>query len=143
MKDSNEIIGYIEPACKNPAWILYVTNKGDAMLYKNRGPKGELLGEPIRVSAQKKPKVRVWCIGPDQTEYYAAHSFKELRNFYVELVGEEQTKEDFKAHCKEVSQSCLDDEFKFNREGETITTTWCELIEECDSLPNQISTGYN
>jgi hypothetical protein len=51
--DGNGTIGYIEPACDNPQWILWFTNHGDAILYTSREPSGGVLGEPIRVKARK------------------------------------------------------------------------------------------
>lgn len=49
--DSNGTIAWAEPACENPAWILWFTNKGDLILYTKRDAKGGVLGEPIRVKA--------------------------------------------------------------------------------------------
>lgn len=49
--DGNAVIGYVEPACDNPRWILWFTKKGDALLYRDREPTGGVIGEPIRVSA--------------------------------------------------------------------------------------------
>jgi hypothetical protein len=51
-EDSNAELGYIQPACDNPQWILYFTVKGDAYLYTRREASGALLGEPIRVKAR-------------------------------------------------------------------------------------------
>lgn len=50
-KDTNECIGYVEPVGKCPAWILYFTNKGDAIFYAKRGPNGAVKGTPVRVKA--------------------------------------------------------------------------------------------
>jgi hypothetical protein len=87
--------------------------------------------------------VRVWCIGPDETEYYAAHDEAELRQMYVEMVGEEQTVEDFAAHYQEVPQSAMDVEFDWTDEdGVRGKTTWRKQINEA-YVPCQVSTGYN
>jgi hypothetical protein len=87
--------------------------------------------------------VRVWCIGPDSTEYYAAHDEAELRKMYVEMVGEEQAAEDFAAYCVEVPQSAMDEPFDWTDEdGRRIKTTWRKQINDA-YVPCQISTGYN
>lgn len=49
--DGNCILGWIEPAKKNPSWILWFTKKGDAILYTKRGPTGAIEGDPINVKA--------------------------------------------------------------------------------------------
>lgn len=103
------------------------------MTEKN-GAKEKIMNEPV---------VRIWCIGPDGTEYFAAHSRKELIKMYIEMVGREQQEEDFAAHCEEVPQSCLDDEFDWtDEEGRKVKTTWRKQIE-CALIPGQISTSYN
>jgi hypothetical protein len=52
-KDDNATIGYVQPACKNPQWILWFTKKGDGILYTEREPSGAVIGEPIRIYALK------------------------------------------------------------------------------------------
>ena len=51
------ILGYIEPACDNPQWILWFDQKGDAQLYTQREyskeHKGAVIGEPIRIKARE------------------------------------------------------------------------------------------
>lgn len=54
--DGNSIIGYIEPAGKQPSWIAWFTKKGDLILYTQRsyldGANGAVIGEPIRVNSK-------------------------------------------------------------------------------------------
>ena len=85
--------------------------------------------------------IRVWQIGPDGTEYYAAHSEQEMREYYLNIVGREMGEEDLRDYFEEVTG--LDIEFDFNDDGEKKRTTWRKLAEKCDELPCQISTGYN
>ena len=86
--------------------------------------------------------VRVWCIGADRTEMYAAHSEEELRTMYVEMVGEDQTVEDFAEYCEELSPEEMDAEIDFNDDGKIIKTTW-RKVAEGGRVPAQISTSYN
>jgi hypothetical protein len=88
-------------------------------------------------------QIRVWQIGPDGTEYYAAHSEEELRAWYVKAVGEKQAAEDF-AEFWEVPASKMDEEFEFNDGGEIRKTTWRKLADEIavSNCPTQISSGY-
>ncbi len=53
-KNNNAVIGYVEPACKNPQWILWFTKKGDGILHTQREPSGAVIGEPIHIQAQLK-----------------------------------------------------------------------------------------
>jgi hypothetical protein len=53
-KDDNALIGYVQPACKNPQWILWFTKKGNGILYTQREPNGSVIGEPIHIDAQLK-----------------------------------------------------------------------------------------
>ena len=53
-EDSNALVGYVQPACKNPQWILWVTKKGNGILYTQREPSGAVIGEPILIGAQVK-----------------------------------------------------------------------------------------
>lgn len=68
--DSNPILGYIEPACDNPQWILWFNRNGDATLYTKRvystsrgGPNNECTGavegDPIRISAQNPTVTKI------------------------------------------------------------------------------------
>lgn len=84
--------------------------------------------------------IRVWQIGPDGTEYYAARSEEEMRAYYRTLTEPELADEDLKDHLEEVTE--LDSEFDFNDDGDVKRTTWRKLAEECGELPCQISTGY-
>lgn len=85
--------------------------------------------------------IRVWQIGPDGTEYYAAHSEQEMREYYKTLVDEETWTEDLRDYFEEVTD--IDKEFNFNDDGEHRKTTWRQLAQECTALPCQLSTGYN
>ena len=53
--DGNGIVAFLEPNCKNPQWILWLTEKGDGILYTKRsyknGDTGAVVGEPIRFNA--------------------------------------------------------------------------------------------
>lgn len=53
--DGNGIVASLEPNCKNPQWILWLTEKGDGILYTKRsyanGDTGAVEGEPIRFNA--------------------------------------------------------------------------------------------
>jgi len=92
-----------------------------------------------------KEDIRVWCIGPDGTEYYAAHSEAEMRQFYIEMVGKEQAEEDFAADFTEVPSSKLDEEFdELDESGKVIgRTTWRKRIAVETRIPTQIASGYN
>lgn len=52
--DRNAVIGWIEPACDNPQWILWFTNKGDAVLHRKRSPTGGVQDEPLKIKATKR-----------------------------------------------------------------------------------------
>lgn len=87
-------------------------------------------------------ETKIWCIGADRTEYYAAHSEEEMRQFYIGLVGKQQAEEDFEGCFEELAESELDAEFEMEEDGEKRKTTWRkELIGA--HIPCQISTGYN
>jgi len=88
----------------------------------------------------KKKGLRVWVIGSDGTEVYAAHSEEEMKQYYREMCGtEEYCEEDLRDNFTEITN--LDAEFEFNDDGNTITTTWKKLAEE-SHLPCQLSTAY-
>lgn len=54
--DTNAIIGYIEPACDNPQWILWFTNKGDAILHRSRTLTGAVLDDAMKIKGRpEKP----------------------------------------------------------------------------------------
>ncbi len=84
--------------------------------------------------------IMVWQIGPDGTEYYAARSEQEMRDWYKGL-SPDTAEEDLRDHFERVED--IDAEFDFNDDGEMKRTTWRKLAEECTELPCQISTGYN
>lgn len=90
-----------------------------------------------------KRQVRIWCIGSDGTEYYAAHDEAEMREFYIGMVGKSQAEEDFAACFKEVPDSQLDESFIYYDDEERMRTTWRELISQKMVIPTQIATGYN
>lgn len=56
--DPNCITGYIEPACEEPAWILWFTNKGEAIFHRKRDSTGAVLDDAIKVYPSNKPDVR-------------------------------------------------------------------------------------
>jgi hypothetical protein len=85
-------------------------------------------------------QVRVWQIGPDGTEYYAAHSEEEMKSYYRDLCGSEEYCEDnLKNYLEEVTD--LDREFQFNDDGKITKTSWRKLAEEAQ-LPTQLSSSY-
>ena len=95
----------------------------------------------IPVEVQMKA-VRVWIVGGDGTEYYAAHSEEELRAFYIRMVGAEQAELDFADGLEEVQQADMEAEIEMDDDGEKRRTTWRKELEGA-AIPSQISTGYN
>jgi hypothetical protein len=84
--------------------------------------------------------IRVWQIGPDGTEYFAARSEEEMRAYYT--LQSDTAEEDLRDHFEEVEN--MDAEFDFDDDGEKKRMTWRKLAEEhLGCLPCQISTGYN
>lgn len=53
-QDGGGTLGWIEPACDNPSWIMWFTSKGDALLYTDREPSGAIKGEPVKIKARKR-----------------------------------------------------------------------------------------
>lgn len=51
--DHSIIIGYIEPACDNPQWIIWFTNKGDAILHRKRSSTGAVEDQALQIKASK------------------------------------------------------------------------------------------
>jgi hypothetical protein len=88
-----------------------------------------------------KPRVRVWCIGAEKTEYYAAYSEENIRQFYIEMVGSKQAENDFAACFEEVPEQELNQSFELAGEGTHVKTTWLKLIGLHDSFPALIRTG--
>lgn len=86
-------------------------------------------------------EIHVYLIGSDGTEYYAAHSEQEMRDWYLRTIGDDSAVEDLRDEFEEVTD--IDSEFDFNDDGEMKRTTWRKLAEECNELPCQLSTGYN
>jgi|ERR1700733_6382708 len=104
----------------------------------------ELSGKGESKTMTEPLPVRVWQIGPDGTEYYAAHSEEEMKRYYRALLGPGNRGDaihDLKHNFKEVGD--LDEEFEFDDDGEKKTTTWRKLAESAGVLPCIISTGYN
>jgi hypothetical protein len=87
------------------------------------------------------PQVRVWCIGAEKTEYYAAYSEDEMREFYSEMVGSKHAEADFAACFEEVPASELDVEFELVEQGKHVKTSWLKLIALHESFPALIKTG--
>lgn len=97
------------------------------------------------VQFERIQNVRVWQIGTDGTEYYAASSVKEMKRWYMQLAGTNKDdharhERDLREHFEEVED--IDAEFDFNDDGEKRITTWRKLAQECKELPCQLSTGY-
>lgn len=95
----------------------------------------------MRDTPENVPTIRVWQIGPDRTEYYAAHSEEEMRAYYRLNSDPATCESDLADEMQEVIN--LDEEFVFDDDGEKVKTTWRKLAESCGTLPCQISTGYN
>ena len=89
--------------------------------------------------ANDKSNIRIWCIGSDGTEYYAAHSEEEMCKWYIATVGAEMADEDLREYFRELSPEEMDAEVIFG--DERAVTTFRKLAEACE-LPTQISTGY-
>jgi hypothetical protein len=92
----------------------------------------------------KQETIRVWQIGPDGTEYFAANSEDEMKQYYRQMLGareKAQADHDLIHHFEEVGD--LDEEFEFDDDGEKRMTTWRRLAQSASELPCQISTGYN
>lgn len=90
----------------------------------------------------KSAQIRVWQIGPDGTEYFAARTEEEMRAYYRLNSDPDTCEEDLRDNFEEVLD--LDAEFDFDDDGEKKKTTWRKLAEEnSDQIPCQISTGYN
>ena len=86
-------------------------------------------------------EIHIYRIGSDGTEYYAAHSEEEMRQYYREICGtEDYCEEDLKERFEEVTD--IDTEFDYSEDGKKIKTTWRKLAE-ASQMPCQISTGYN
>ena len=51
-KDNNAVVGWIEPDCISPQWILWFTNRGDAIFPRKRAVDGAVEDEPITVKGR-------------------------------------------------------------------------------------------
>lgn len=51
-KDTNPVIGWIEPNCENSKWIMWFMENGDAVVYTDRYDDGAVIGDPIRLKAR-------------------------------------------------------------------------------------------
>jgi hypothetical protein len=65
-QDGLGTLGWIEPACKNPQWIMWFDSKGDAILYTQRetGQEPEYHGK--NCSYRKGPEYPCTCGGPKE-----------------------------------------------------------------------------
>jgi len=92
--------------------------------------------------------IRAWVIGCDGTEVYVAHSEEEMRQYYIELVGEADAAEDLAAHFTEIPQDQMDVERNFSEENpetgkfEKVLTSYRKLALEGE-IPGQILSSYN
>ncbi len=50
-EDHNGVIGWIEPSCDNPQWIMWFTLQGDALLYTERESSGAVVGDAVKIKA--------------------------------------------------------------------------------------------
>lgn len=50
--DTNPVLGYMEPACDNPKWILWFMADGSAILHQERNERGGVLDEPLKIKAR-------------------------------------------------------------------------------------------
>lgn len=51
--DGGGYIGYVQPACEGAQWIIWFEENGDAILYTEREPDGGVVGEGMKLKAQK------------------------------------------------------------------------------------------
>ena len=62
-QDSNDCLGWIEPAGDKPQWIMWFYRDGSALLYTQRlyddKNNGAVMGDPIRVSAKKGAHTKI------------------------------------------------------------------------------------
>lgn len=94
----------------------------------------------LRKEEAELARIRVWCIGSDGTEMFAAYSKAEVRKYYRSL-GTPECEDELKNYFSELSD--IDRRFRFkDGNGKTVVTTWREIAAECD-LPAQVGTSYN
>lgn len=84
--------------------------------------------------------IRVFVIGSDGTEVYAAHSVEEMAEWYRKLMGKD-AEEDLGDYFQELTD--IDSEFDFDDDGTKVKTSWRKLAAERHDLPCQLSTAYN
>lgn len=84
--------------------------------------------------------VNLWRIG-EYSEVYAAHSEKEMLDYFLKLVGAEEAIEAVASMFERVSDNELDVEFEFDNDGERTRTTWRKLAADMD-VPCQVSSSY-
>ena len=87
-------------------------------------------------------KKKVCSIG-EESELFAARSEKEVREFYVELVGQDDAAEAFES---DFTERDLAEEWEFDFDGVRKTMTLAELLRDIHAhtaMPNQVSTSYN
>lgn len=58
--DKNAILGWLEPACDSPGWIIWFTRQGDVLIYPVREASGAVKGEPIRLSSDVRKQEAVY-----------------------------------------------------------------------------------
>jgi hypothetical protein len=56
-KDGMGMLGWIEPACDNPQWIMWFDKNGNAVLYTERESAGAAVGKQIRLKARRPSHV--------------------------------------------------------------------------------------
>ena len=71
--------------------------------------------------------IKVFVIGSDGTEVYAAHSVEEMAASYRELMGQD-AEDDLDNYFRELTD--IDSEFDFDDDGEKKKATWRRLAEE-------------
>lgn len=50
--DTNPVLGYVEPACDNPQWILWFMADGNAILHQKRSETGGVEDEPLKIKSR-------------------------------------------------------------------------------------------
>lgn len=88
-------------------------------------------------------QVRVWCIGSDRTEFYAAYSEEEVRLFLAFLVGQKEAEKQIAEYFEKVPESKMDEEFDFTHDGVPVRTTWRKEVTQYQAIPAQVATSYN
>lgn len=55
-KDGCGLLGWVEPACDNPQWILWFDENGNADIYTSREKGGAVCGNPLRLKARGRDR---------------------------------------------------------------------------------------